>query len=142
MDDAAAIRKTVHLLFRRHRIKCCPSELMDDPSESVLHVFRLLDLVIRPLPVKAKHRDSILVHDAGIDLAVAIVICDHLAAAREGDDGSPELAVVGFETFSIASHAVVAFDVAHESGCGRPTSSAAELDMVAPREVELLIVEP
>ena len=115
---------------------------MDDFAESILHVLRLLDFIIRPLPVKPKHGNSMFVDDVRIDLAIAIVVCDHFAAAGEVDGGTPESAIVVFESFPVTTHAVVPFDAAHEPERWSPAASAAELDVIPAREIELPVIEP
>ena len=57
-------------------------------AEGVLHVADLVQLVIAPLPVEAQHRDAPLVLHLGIDLAVRLLVRDHLAAARQADAAS------------------------------------------------------
>src|SRR5215475_714184 len=92
--------------------------------------------------MKAKHRNSILVNDARVDLAIAIVVCNHLAAAREAQDRAPEFSVIAFEGFTVSAYAVVAFNVAHEWERRNPATSTPELDVVSAREVELLVIQP
>src|SRR5215471_10588660 len=125
MNNAAAVQEAVKLIRRRHCIQSRPAKLVDNLSESVLHVLRLLDLVIGPFPVKAQHRNSVLVDNARVDLAIAIVVCNHLAPAREAQDRAPEFPVIAFESFSVATHSVIPFDVGHEWERRNPTTSAA-----------------
>ena len=110
--------------------------------------FDLVDLVVGPLPVEAQHRDAPLVDDARVDLAVAVLVRDHLAAPGEADRRAVEPAVVVLELLCrsrrprgrpISTPCTV--DAAHEAGAGH-AAAAADLDVVAAREVELLVVEP
>src|SRR5262249_44660329 len=142
MNNAAAVQEAVQLIPRRHCVQRRPSQLVDNLAEGVLHVLRLLDLVIRPFPVKAQHRNSISVDDARVDLAIAIVVCNHLAAAGEAHDRAPKFPVIAFESFSVAAYAVVALDIAHESEGGGGATSTTQLDVVSAREVELLVIQP
>src|SRR5262245_48318190 len=98
MDDAAAIRKAIQLLARRHRVQRRAPKSGDDLSESMLQMLRLHDLLLRPFQVVPQHRNSVLVDAALVGLAVAVVACDPLEAAGKVDDRAPELPVIVFET--------------------------------------------
>src|SRR3989442_5213582 len=81
------------------------------------------------------------VHHLGIDLAVAVLVGDHLAATREPDVGAVVAAIICFELFPVAAATGVILDAAHEAEF-RHTGPAPDLDVIAAREVELLVVEP
>src|SRR3989441_804836 len=102
VDDGPAGREPVSLFGGRHRREHLASHLGDQRPEGLLHVLRLLVFVVRPLPVEPQHGDPPPVHGARIDLAIAVVIRDHLAAAREADRGAVVAAVVGLWLFSVA----------------------------------------
>src|SRR5262245_36939163 len=106
---------------------------MDDLTEGILHVLCLSDFVVSPFPMKAQHRNSILVYDTGVDLTVAVVVRDHFSAARKAHNRSVEFPVVGLEGLSITADAVVPLDGTHDSERRRSTAPAAKLDMVAAR---------
>ena len=101
----------------------------------------LVVLVIRPLPVKAKHRNPILVLHDGIELAVALVIRNHLAPTREIDRGAVVAAIVVLEGFPVTAARRIALDSTHESVTGR-VQATSDLDVISAREVELPVVDP
>ena len=70
-----------------------------------------------------------------------LVVRDHLAASREAHQRSIEAAVVFFERLAVATATGEQFD-AVERPEPRHVASAAGLDVVAAREVELPVVEP
>ena len=94
VDDPAAGREAVVVLLRRHRRERRAAHLLDDRAEGLLHVLRLLLLVVAPLEVEAQHRDAALVDDARVELEVAVLVRDHLAAAGEADRRAVEPPVV------------------------------------------------
>ena len=57
----------------------------DDLQEGLQHVRGLAGLVLAPLPVEAQHRDAPLVLHLRVELGVAVLVRDHLAAAVEAD---------------------------------------------------------
>src|SRR5262245_20351493 len=142
MNNAAAVQEAIKLFPRRHCFQRRPAKLVDNLAECVLHVLRLLDLVFLPLPVQAEHWNYKFVDDVRVDLAIAIVVCNHFAAAREAQDRAPEFPIIAFESFTVAAYAVVAFDIAHEWKRRNPTASTPELDVISTREVELLVIQP
>ena len=75
----------------------------DDLLEGVLHVLGLLDFVVAPFEVEAQHRNAPLVHRVGVDLAVALLVGDHLAASGEVDVGAVHLAQVALELLAVAA---------------------------------------
>src|SRR5690606_3213843 len=106
-------------------------------------VRRLPRLVIRPLPVKAQRRDTPSVLAVRVDLAVRMLVRNHLAASRQADERAVvtphvllELAAVPAGETRQRRHAADA----------RHAASAAHFDVIAAREVELarvlLLVEP
>src|SRR3989449_8656030 len=114
---------------------------MDDRLEGLVHVLDLPDLVVRPLPMKAQHGDAPAVHRVGVDLAVAVVVRDLLAASGEPDYRAIVATVHVLEVLPVAPAARIALDPAHEPG-RRLLAPAPHLDVVAAREVELCVVEP
>ena len=60
--------------------------------ERFLHVPGLQNFVLAPLEVEAQHRNAPLIDDVRIDLAVAILVGNHFAAAREMDFAAVEFA--------------------------------------------------
>ena len=71
--------------------------------ERLLHVRGLARLVLRPLPVEAQHRDAPLVLHLGIELAVGVLVRDHLAAAGELDERAVVAARVFLELAAVAA---------------------------------------
>src|SRR5204863_568152 len=65
-----------------------PAHALEDLAEGLLHVAHLVQLVVAPLPVEAQDRDAPLVLHLGIDLAIGLLVRDHLAAARQADAGA------------------------------------------------------
>src|SRR3989441_734181 len=85
VDDGPAVGDAVPLVRGRHRGKHLTAHLRNERPERLLHVLHLLVLVVRPLPVEPQHRDAPPVHRARVDLAIGVVVRDHLAAARKAD---------------------------------------------------------
>src|SRR3989442_13705899 len=141
MDDGPARRDAVAVLGAWHGREHLPAHFPDERPERLLHVLHLLVLMVRPLPMEAQHRNTPTVHRAGIDLAVAVVVRDHLAATGESDRGAVVAAVVVLELLPVAAARRVAMDAAHEP-VGRRVGAAPDLDVVTAREVELLVVQP
>src|SRR5205814_6298950 len=115
--------------------------LIHQSAESLLHVANLVVLIVRPLPVKAEYGDAVFVLDRRIQLAIALVVRNHLAAAGEVDVRPVESAIFFLQRLSVTPAAGIALDAAHET-IARRVESAANLDMVATREIELLVVNP
>src|SRR5258707_4993128 len=63
----------------------------------------LAQLVLRPAPVETQHRDSPFVLDLRIDLAIGLIIGDHLTAPGERDEGSVIAAHVLLELHPVAA---------------------------------------
>src|SRR5213592_1567926 len=67
------------------------------------HVLHLLVLVVGPLPMEPRNGDAPPVYHVRVDLAVAVVVGDHFAAAREADRGAVVAAVVVLELLAVAA---------------------------------------
>src|SRR5688572_33036770 len=104
-------------------------------------MLHLIDLGVGPLPVEAKHRDSEAVDDIRIELAVRVVVRDHLAAPLEADRGAVVLPVVLFQLHSVSAAGRIAVNPAHEARA-RLSHTTTYLDVVSARKIELLVVEP
>src|SRR2546429_2838454 len=141
MDDDAAGRDAVSPLGARHRGEHLAPHLGDERSKRLLHVPHLLVLVVRPLPVEPQHRNAPAVYGARVDLAVGVVVGNHLAAAREPDGGAVVATIVVLELLAVAAARRIALNPAHES-VARLVRPAPDLDVVATREVELLVFGP
>src|SRR5262249_53329525 len=116
----------------------------DDLLERLLHVARLADFVFAPLEVEAQHGDAPLIDDVGVDLAVAVFVGYHFAAAGEVDVGAVDLAKVEFEILAVtAAEEVVGSTKDARAG---HAASTADFDVIAARERELagllLLIEP
>src|SRR5439155_1070200 len=122
VDDGAARRNAVAPLRAGHGREHLAAHLRDEGAERLLHVPHLLVFVVRPLPVEAQHGDAPPVHHARVELAVGVVIRDHLAASREADGGAVITAVVVLELLAVAAARGIAVDPAHEAvaGCVGP----------------------
>src|SRR5260370_29272042 len=103
VDDGAARGDPVAPLGSGHRREHLAPHLGDERAERLLHVFHLLVLVVRPLPVEAEHRNAPLVHGVRIELAVGVVVWNHLAAAREPDRGAVIAAVAALLTMALSA---------------------------------------
>src|SRR5690606_27052374 len=79
------------------------TDAFDEIADRAMQVNDLARLVIRPLPVEAKHGDAPLVLHVRIDFAVAIVVGDHVAAAREAHEGAVIAAGLLLELPSVAA---------------------------------------
>src|SRR5689334_3469228 len=101
MADAAAGRYrfgAIHLWRRSH----AATHRLDEVSKCFLHVRGLTRLVLRPFPVKAQHRNSPSVLYIA-DLAVTVLVWDHLAAACEINHRAVIAAGVLLEPATIAA---------------------------------------
>src|SRR5437773_10934352 len=130
VDDGAAWGDTEPLFCDRHRREHLTTHLRDERPERLLHVLHLLEFVIRPFPVELEHRDAPAVERARVDLAVAVVVGDHLTAAREADQGAVVAAVVVLELLAVAAAGGVALNPAQDA-VGRHTGAAPDLDVLA-----------
>src|SRR6266704_7213636 len=91
------------LFGARHRRERLTPHLRDERPEGLLHVLHLLVLVVGPLPVEPQNGDAPPVHRVWVDLAVGVVVGDHLAAAREANRGAVVAAVVVLELLAVAA---------------------------------------
>src|SRR5205814_1944949 len=107
----------------------------DDLLESLLHVFRLIDFVVAPFEVEAQHGNAPLIDDVGVEIAVAVLVGDHFAAAGEVDAGAVDLADIALQVLAVAA-AEERVRSAEDAGAGH-AASAADLDMIAARERHL-----
>src|SRR4029079_6501201 len=64
------------------------ADRLQDLAERPLHVLHLVDLLARRLPVEAQHRDAPLGVEVGVDLAEAVLVRHHRAAAAQADGGA------------------------------------------------------
>src|SRR5256884_5209803 len=135
VDDDAAGGDAVPLFGARHRRERLTPHLRDERPESLLHVLHLLVLVVSPLPVELQNRDAPPVHHVRVDLAVAAVVGDHLAAAREADRGAVVAAVVVLELLALAPPRGGAVDSPPEDA-GRDLGPPPPLPVVSAREIE------
>src|SRR5206468_11172365 len=78
-------------------------QLSDERPEGLLHVLHLLVLVVGPLRMEPRNGDAPPVYHVRVDLAVAVVVGDHFAAAREADRGAVVAAVVVLELLAVAA---------------------------------------
>src|SRR5437870_13495485 len=108
--SAPGIGDAVPLFGARHRRERLTPHLRDERPEGLLHVLHLLVLVVGPLPVEPQNGDAPPVHRVRVDLAVGVVIGDHLAAAREADRGAVVAAVVVLELLAVAAPGRVALN--------------------------------
>src|SRR5256886_12467999 len=120
VDDDPAGGDAVPLFGARHRREYLTAHLGDERPERLLHVLHLLVLVIRPLPMKPEHRDAPSIHHAWVDLAVAVVVGDHLAAAREADRGAVVAAGVVPQLLSVNAPGGGGGEAAPETPGGAP----------------------
>jgi hypothetical protein len=91
--------------------------------------------------VEAKHRDAPLVDDARIDIAVAVVVRELLAAPREADRRAVEAPVIILELLPVAAGTRIALNASHESVRGL-REAPPNLDVIPTWEIQLLVVEP
>ena len=100
-----------------------------------------LYLGVAPLEMEAQHRDAPLVDALGIDLAIGILVRDHFAAAGEADVRAVILVDVVFQLLCRSP------DAARTTPWNVPdlrhAEAAADLDVIAAREIlVLIVVEP
>src|SRR5439155_20886533 len=91
----------------------------DDRAKSFLHILRHLDLVIAPLPVEAQDRNAPLIDRVGIDIAVTVLVGNHLATAFEADKSSVHAAALLLQaravTLELVAYAVKLADTRHRT---------------------------
>ena len=102
---------------RSSRAQKRPAAGFDDGAKSFLHILCHLDFVITPLPVKAQHRNAPLVDCVGIDIAVTVLVGNHLATAFEADKSSVHTAALLLQIeavpLELIAHAVKLADTWH-----------------------------
>ena len=84
VNDLAGNRN--HLAVGPAVLRRASAHRLDQMGERGDHVLGLFLLVVTAAEVEFQHRDAPVVDHVGIDLAVALIVGDHLAAAREADD--------------------------------------------------------
>ena len=92
--------------------------------------------------MEPQNGDAVGVDHVRIEVAVGVVVRNHLATTGEAHGRAEVLAVIVFELLAVPALAVEPLDAAHDPECGRAAAAAAELDMVAAREIELLVIDP
>ena len=117
------------------------AHVVDDLTEGPLHVARLPAFVVAPLKAEAQDGNTPAIDDAGVDLAVAVGIRDHLASARKADHGAVVSAVVRLEAAAPAAARGIPLDGAQHSEARHP-AAATRLDVIPAREVQRGVVEP
>ncbi len=110
----------------------------------------LLDLVLAPGVVEAQHRDAVLIHHVGVDLAVITLQGNAFPAPGEAHVGAVEAPVVIFQGGPVAAgglHLAVLAGVAavhplyaEAEAVGGHAHAAAVLDVVAAGKVQLLVL--
>src|SRR6478672_1411187 len=91
--------------------------------------------------MKPEHRDAVGVDDIRIDLAVRVVVRNHLTSSRETDRGSVKCPVILLQRLSVPAHSVEPLNAGHEAERRRP-AAAARFDVIAAGKIELSVVEP
>src|SRR6185503_16883255 len=107
--------EAVALLARRHGTVRRTAHRDDQRAEGFLHVLRLIVFVFAELPVEAQHGNAETVNGRGIELAVRVLVRNHLAASVEADRRAVILAIVGLELLAVAA-AVHSLNAAAEPG--------------------------
>src|SRR5450759_351771 len=141
VDDGAACRDAVALGLIGHLVGHLPAHVLHERAKSLLHVANLVVLVVGPLPMEAEHGNSVLVLHDRIELSIALVVRNHLPPTGEVDACAIVAAVVFLEGLAIPAARGRALDSAPESVAGR-IQPATDFDVVAAREIELLVVDP
>src|SRR5207248_6157529 len=80
------------------------------------------------------------VDDVGVHFAVTVLVGNHFATTGEPDVRAVVATVVVLELLAVSA-SLLTLDPATEPGLGEP-GAAPHLDVVAPREIQLLVVEP
>src|SRR5215470_17076986 len=141
MDNLApqrdSVRRTLH--FRIYRFKESPAGDGHDRAKCLLHVLGHPNLVFAPFPVESQHWDTPLVSRIGINLAVAVGIGNHLAAAGKTDYSTVFAAAGLLESKAVA---LVAFASAIEHPNSRHVAAAAEFDVIATQKIVLAVELP
>src|SRR5256884_269192 len=141
VDDDAAGGDAVPLFGARHRRERLTPHLRDERPEGVLPVAYLLVLVVGALPVEPQNWDAPPVPRVRVDLAVAVVVGDHLAAAREADRGAVVAAGVGLLPPALAPPPGGALDPLPHAG-GKQGAGAPHPPVGAARGGQVCPLEP
>src|SRR5579862_4880032 len=110
-----------------------------DGPKSLLHIRRHFEFVLAPLPMKPQDRDAPLVLYVGIDLAITILIRDHLAASAEADKRSIRRPASLFQARAVAF--VFVADVLKLAD-PRHIAATAKLDVIPAQEFVFLSETP
>ncbi len=102
VDDLAAARNTPVVLFAV-AVRDHTAHGLDDLFEGLLHVLGLQDLILAPFEVEPQNRNAPLIDNLRIDLAIAVFVRNHFAAAREVDLAAVELAQILLHLDAIAA---------------------------------------
>ncbi|MNY64035.1 hypothetical protein D3C86_2010820 [compost metagenome] len=76
---------------------------MDHLLESIMHVLRLFDFIIRPFVMEAQYRNTEFIHHIRIDLAVVVVIRHCLTTTGHTDVSAIETTVIFFQRGAVAA---------------------------------------
>src|SRR5439155_1414103 len=138
VDDGSADGNPAALALRIPQAGRGSAHRLDNVHKGLVHMLGLLDLMLGPAPVEAEHRDAPLVYGARIYVAVGVLVGNHLAAPGQSDTGPIPLADMLLQRLPIAlmrpAGAVERSDLRH-------AESAADLDVIASREIFLLLIE-
>src|SRR6516164_7380694 len=140
MDDHASIGDAVGMcgILQPGRNENTSSRL-HDLAIGFLHVLRHLEFVVTPLPVKAEYRDSPLIDGCWIDLAIAILVGDHLAAAGESDIRAVLLLALALQGDPVTFNLVAEIVVISHAGHAAP---ATEFGVIAAQKIILAVKLP
>ena len=103
MDDTAGVFQPVFGICAGFGAISDAAHFMDDLFKSILHVFSLLDLMIAPGIMEAKHRNTEFIHYAGINFAIIVFPGNTFAPAGKADLGAVKAAVVVFQAGAVAT---------------------------------------
>src|ERR1700730_3055796 len=107
MNCGATIIETVRSWpIARYFSRVGSSAGFDDGAERFLHIFRHFDLVVPGTPMKPQHRYAPLVHDAGVEFAIGILIRNHLSERLHANRRPVGAATILFERMAVAFEAI------------------------------------
>src|SRR5439155_3248462 len=86
VDELAPELEAVVLVLAGQPPHLLAADGLDHARRRLVHVARLVELDVRPLPVEAQDGDAVAVDHAWIELAVAVLVREHLAPAGEAHD--------------------------------------------------------
>src|SRR5439155_19918632 len=92
VDDRSAYGNPAALALRIPQSGRGSAHRLDNVHKGLVHMVGLLDLMLGPAPVEAEHRDAPLIDGARIDVAVGVLVGNHLAAPGQPDTGPIPLA--------------------------------------------------